>query len=199
MLRSVSFVLVFASVFALAAFGVTASDTSAAEPEAAALIALNEMVPLGLRKVLPDGYVIEYGEEAARWWRQAAKSIDQGWLMTLDYGFTAGSAILPERVGGTLRGYRRHQVTHDLLSNPGQQDLTAHVHFERLRITGESCGLRTEFFGSQERFLVYAMQELGSAGQEALMQNADRLRQFKTLIHPDHFGHSFQVLVQSRS
>ena len=37
MLRSVSFVLVFASVFALAAFGVTASDTSAAEPEAAAL------------------------------------------------------------------------------------------------------------------------------------------------------------------
>lgn len=37
MLRSTSFVLVFASVFALAAFGVTAPETSAGEPGVAAL------------------------------------------------------------------------------------------------------------------------------------------------------------------
>jgi len=75
-----------------------------------------------------------------------------GRLLTVDYGLAAEELFAPERSCGTLRAYRRHQVTDDVLANPGEQDITAHVNFTAIQRAGESAGLETAVFTSQPVF-----------------------------------------------
>ncbi len=159
---------------------------------------LAERVPSELQRVLPDGYVVEVSPMAEQWWETAARALRRGWLLTFDYGYDDETALMPGRTAGTLRGYRRHQAVSDVLANPGTQDLTAHVHFGRMRRAGEAAGLKTEFCGEQGRFLTQCVADILYSDQSLFHSDAARLRQFKTLIHPDHFGRSFRTLVQSR-
>ena len=154
-------------------------------------------LPPSLLAVLPDGYTIETSPAAENWWREAADVLARGRLLAIDYGFTADEMFSPARTRGTLRAYFRHHATDDLLANPGEQDLTAHVNFSAIRKAGEDAGLLTEFFGSQAKFLVEilaAAAKTNSFGE----WNAARTRQFQTLTHPEHLGRAFRVLVQSR-
>jgi SAM-dependent MidA family methyltransferase len=150
-----------------------------------------------LEAVLPDGYTIEISPAAEKWWRKAAGVLAHGKLLAIDYGLTAGEMFSPARTGGTLRAYFRHHATDDLLANPGEQDLTAHVNFSAIQKTGEDAGLTTEFFGSQAKFLVEilaAAEKNNSLGK----WTPGRTRQFQTLTHPEHLGRTFRVLVQAR-
>ena len=64
-------------------------------------------------------------------------------------------------------------------------------------MAGENAGLKTEFFGSQAKFLVdilAAAEKNRSLGD----WSAKQTRQFQTLTHPEHLGRAFRVLVQSR-
>ena len=150
-----------------------------------------------MEAVLPDGYTIEISTAAENWWRAAAGVLARGKLLAIDYGFTAGEMFSPARTGGTLRAYSRHHATGDLLANPGDQDLTAHVNFSAIQKAGEDAGLATEFFGSQTKFLVdilAAAEKNSSLGT----WTPGRTRQFQTLTHPEHLGRAFRVLVQTR-
>ncbi|HXT13586.1 MAG TPA: SAM-dependent methyltransferase [Candidatus Angelobacter sp.] len=151
----------------------------------------------GLESVLPDGYIIETSPAAEKWWREASEALTRGKLMAIDYGFTAEEQFLPARAHGTLRAYHRHQVTHDILANPGEQDITAHVNFSTIQKTGEEAGLWTEAFCTQPRFLTRIVEKIfkqpGSCGEWAPKQT----REFQTLTHPEHLGRGFRVLVQS--
>jgi SAM-dependent MidA family methyltransferase len=167
-------------------------------PRESLLGCLDEMVPQSMLSVLPEGYVVEVCPAAVDWWDNAARSLEQGWLVTFDYGFDPGQEVRPERIQGTLRAYQHHQVSTDVLLNPGEQDITAHVHFGSVRSAGERIGLGTEFFGEQSRFLSQLLQQGSQADQSWPSGDAKRLRQLKTLIHPAHFGRSFKVLVQSK-
>ena len=154
--------------------------------------------PPELLAVLPNGFTTEICPAAADWWREAASVLDCGKLVTLDYGLTALEFFAPHRRDGTLRAYRQHQVSGDVLANPGEQDLTAHVNFTAIQAAGEAAGLTTESFLTQAQFLVriaeQTWRDTGSFGE----WDADRLRQFKTLTHPEHLGRPFRVLVQAR-
>ena len=122
----------------------------------------------------------------------------RGWLLTFDYGLTAEEFIRPERAQGTLRGYRDHRMSADLLACPGEQDLTAHVNFSALRTAGENVGLRTERFEPQANFLVRVAELAGREGSLFPAWSPARLRQFQTLTHPEHLGRPFRVLAQTR-
>ena len=150
-----------------------------------------------LLALLPHGFTFETCDEAETWWRDAARGLERGRLVTIDYGMTAEELISPERKDGTLRGYRRHQATSDLLANPGEQDLTAHVNFSALVKNGEANGLKTEKFETQAQFLtqIFSRAWKNAGGEE---WSTLRARQFQTLTHPEHLGYSFRVLVQSR-
>lgn len=151
-----------------------------------------------LEEVLPNGYVVEDCPAAVEWWKSAAQALEQGWLMTLDYGDAERPRIRPERARGTLRAYFRHQVSHDLLGRPGQQDLTAHVDFVSLQEAGERMGLTTVDLLPQGRWLgKITAEQLGAGGSWAdwLQRHS---RQLQTLIHPGHLGQAFKVLVQAR-
>jgi len=150
-----------------------------------------------LKAILPDGFIIEHCPAAGSWWRQAAAALRQGRLLTIDYGLTAQQFLLPERRQGTLRAYRHHQPIHDVLANPGEQDLTAHVNFTQLQKTGEEEGLQTDGFLTQSQFLSTIAVKMWSKGTGA--PSASQARQFQTLTHPEHLGRSFRVLIQSRN
>jgi SAM-dependent MidA family methyltransferase len=105
--------------------------------------------------------------------------------------------FLPSRKNGTLRAFFQHRFADDVLANPGQQDLTAHVNFSAIQRAGEEAGLKTEAFSTQAKFLTQIMERTlrdKSFGE----WTPARGRQFQTLTHPEHLGRSFQVLVQSR-
>ncbi len=148
-----------------------------------------------MESVLPDGYTIETSPAAENWWREAAGVLTRGKLVTIDYGFTGDEQFSPARTNGTLRAYFRHHVTDDLLANVGEQDLTAHVNFSAIQKAGEAAGLKTDFFGTQSKFLT---EILKSQISNPKSQISIPPRQFQTLTHPEHFGRAFRVLVQSR-
>ncbi len=154
-------------------------------------------IPSALLDVLPDNYTIEISPAAENWWRAAAQSLTRGQLLAIDYGFTDAEIFSPARTRGTLRAYHQHRVSDDLLASPGEQDLTAHVNFSAIQRTGESIGLKTEAFCTQPQFLTRILEK---AHKQAHFQQLTpkQIRQFQTLTHPDHLGHAFNTLVQSR-
>ena len=140
----------------------------------------------------PDGYTIETNVRATDWWRKAARSLSVGKLCAIDYFLADEELWRPERVRGTARAYRSHHVSSDLLANPGEQDITAHVCVTFLEAAGETEGLQTEPLMTQAAFLTRIL-------QQGFELHKDRTGQFKTLTHPEHLGERFKVFIQSRS
>ncbi len=155
-------------------------------------------VPPELLAVLPDGFITEICPAAQTWWREAASALESGKLLAIDYGLVATDLFSPDRMAGTLRAYHRHRLVGDVLANPGDQDLTAHVNFTAIQSAGEQAGLKTELFDTQTRFLTEiaarAWQENSGFGP----WTSHHTRQFQTLTHPEQMGRAFRVLVQTR-
>jgi SAM-dependent MidA family methyltransferase len=154
--------------------------------------------PSPVEAVLPDGFTYEVSPAAIDWWRQAANALPCGRLIAFDYGLTSEEILTPERCRGTLRAYSRHMQGPDVLSKPGEQDITAHVNFSALQQAGEAAGLTTEVLVTQGQFLTGIAEKIfrGPAGFGEW--TSARTRQFQTLTHPEHLGHAFRVLIQCR-
>jgi SAM-dependent MidA family methyltransferase len=150
-----------------------------------------------LEAVLPDGYTVETSPAAENWWRAAAGILENGKLLTMDYGLAADEMFSPVRPRGTLRAYFRHHASDDILANAGEQDLTAHVNFPVIRKIGEDAGLITEYFCLQSKFLTEILAHAAKSNSFGGWDSSDT-RQFQTLTHPEHLGRAFRVLVQSR-
>ena len=156
-------------------------------------------VPEQIQPLLPDGFKVECAPEARRWWRQAAAALGRGRLVTMDYGLDGGPILDPARPDGTLRAYRQHRRVADLLADPGEQDLTAHVDFNALREVGEAVGLRTVELISQGRFLTGVIEQVVRFRAPGFDWSRPARAQFQTLTHPEHLGERFKVLVQERA
>ena len=152
--------------------------------------------PSELLDVLPDQYTTELSPQANAWWRTAADKLAAGKLIALDYGHGPDDWPAASQPDGTVRGYSDQKLVDDVLANPGEQDLTAHANFGLAKRAGESVGLQTEQFTTQERFLNGTFAEMLKTAP-ALGQAID-VRQLQTLTHPAHMGCPFRVLVQSR-
>ncbi len=154
-------------------------------------------IPDELREVLPEGFIAEVCPAATLWWTEAAKILEPGKMVAIDYGLLTEEFFVPERSNGTLRAYFQHHANLDLLARPGEQDLTAHVNFTALKNAGELTGLRTEMLGAQSKFLTGIAAQTWA--QPALFSEWDgsRRKQFQTLTHPEHLGRPFRVLIQS--
>jgi SAM-dependent MidA family methyltransferase len=166
-------------------------------PESASFRRLADL-PGELLGVLPDGFTTELSPEAENWWHHAAVGLRRGWLVTLDYGFESEEFFAPHRSMGTLRAFRRHRLCEAVLANPGEQDLTAHVNFSGIQQAGESAGLKTELFTTQADFFARIMKEFWPETESQGAWTSARSREFRTLVHPEHLGRAFRVLVQSR-
>jgi SAM-dependent MidA family methyltransferase len=155
-----------------------------------------QVVPLlsdDLADVLPMGFTIDVSPDASFWWSWMAGRLKQGRLIAIDYGLVEEEFFRPDRFNGTARAYFKHHVSDDLLANPGEQDITAHVNWSAIQRTGEQEGLETETFGSQEQFIMNIVKTIPEQNW-----SAEQIKQLKTLTHPSFLGRAFRVLVQKR-
>jgi SAM-dependent MidA family methyltransferase len=151
---------------------------------------------------LVEGQHAEVNLAACEWISSAARRLNRGYLLTIDYGYPARELYNPRRMQGTLLAYRDHKVSEDYYTAPGEQDLTAHVNFTALEIWGNGAGLESLDLIPQSRFLV----SLGRKNEFADLYDAgqsetDRVRaqlQLSSLIHPEGMGETFQVFIQQK-
>lgn len=142
---------------------------------------------------LATGARAEVSLAAIDWVQDAAKRLQRGFMLLIDYGHEATHLYAEPRTSGTLTTYRRHQQSDadstSWLDAPGQQDITAHVDFTSIRTAAESQGCDTLALMDQTYFLM----ALASPRLEHLDH---RERQaFKTLVLPGGLGSTMKVLV----
>jgi SAM-dependent MidA family methyltransferase len=171
----------------------TPLDHASAEPDA-----LLPEIPASLAEVLPDQFTIEVSPAAIEWWKQAARALRSGFLMTIDYGLRAEQFLAPEHARGTLRSYSKHRYGSSVLESPGEYDITAHVSFSAIIRAGQAEGLQTIYFSSQSGYLKNLVEQIDQQQQSFPLWTPARFRQLKSLIHPEHLGRAFKVLVQQR-
>ncbi len=141
-----------------------------------------------------EGRFYEANLAALDWMDRIAAALESGYVFTIDYGYTRAESVRFPR--GTLMSYRRHTAFEDVLSNPGGQDITAHVPFTALEEHGTSAGLETVRFENMARTLLDA----GEPDQfrEALGDgDAPRRMRLKTLIFG--MGETFRTLLQRKA
>jgi len=156
--------------------------------------------------VLGEGQIAEVNLEIENWLKRAAGSIKAGYVITVDYGAEA-SELYPENAGdpryrGTLRSCQRHQIADDVLSSPGEQDLTTTVNWSVVREVGKRFGLKDIKFERQDKFLLAeGLLEQLEAESRRQPQESEKLRLSNAaleMILPTRMGAHFQVLVQQK-
>ncbi len=151
---------------------------------------------------LAEGQQAEAALAAAQWMESAARCLQRGFLLTVDYGHEARELYNERHMRGTLLAYRNHHATEDFYAAPGEQDLTAHVSFTALDLAGRRGGIARTGLVSQSQFLL----ALGRRNEFADLYDegqaeTDRLRArllLKNLIHPEGMGETFRVLIQHK-
>jgi SAM-dependent MidA family methyltransferase len=140
---------------------------------------------------LPEGYRTEVNLAMKGWLKEVADALEEGFVITVDYGWPAWEYLSPERNRGTLLGYFRHRVTENFFENIGEQDMTAHVNFSALKKWGEDVGLRCLGFCPQGTYLV-------SAGIDELMEglSQDGILKIKGLLLPGTMGETHKIMIQ---
>jgi len=151
---------------------------------------------------LAEGQTAEINLDALGWLERVSQAIEQGVLITIDYGDTADHLYSLTRYDGTLRCFYRHALNDDPLSRIGEQDITASVNFSALIKRGQELGLETVELAGQSDWLIRAglvervmrLEQKGATPSEVL-----KARQaLKTLLLPGCLSDNFRVLVQKK-
>ena len=154
---------------------------------------------------LADGQFADVSLEWEAMYADLCRFVERGLILTFDYGYPEDQLFRSRiRRYGTAAAYRGHRVSRDLLANPGEQDLTAHINFTDLQRAGEQLGFTTFVFTRQAQFLLSLgitehelftpIQDLESASIE-LMEQRDEARR---LVLPDGIGEEIRVLLQGK-
>ena len=148
---------------------------------------------------LEAGFTSEVSLQPRTWLATLRQKLTRGWLLTFDYGMTQDELLAPHRKNGTASAYRSHQRQDDLLSNPGEQDLTAHVNFTARTRDALAEGWQLAGYADQHRFFTgLAPLHFQDATQKLTMPQQRELLAFRTLTHPQLMGCQFKAWSLSR-
>lgn len=147
----------------------------------------------------PDNYHLDAPEAAARLARQVAAQPWHGLFLAFDYGKNL-EQLLHDTPQGTLRAYHRHTRHNELLANPTDQDLTAHICWNWLADALRENNFTDITFTPQETFFT---RQAAVKIRRLLSENPSPLspakRNLAQLLHPAHMGQKFQALHAFRS
>lgn len=146
---------------------------------------------------LLPGYRTEVNLRIRDWLDEATAALTEGFILTIDYGYTAREYYSEERSQGTLLCYHKHQYNENFYQHVGKQDITAHINFSSVKLYGEERGLITSGYCPQGTFLASSgidevITEL-YAGAPDYMSEVSKI---KTLILPQGMGESHSFMVQ---
>jgi SAM-dependent MidA family methyltransferase len=147
------------------------------------------------------GERIEVPLLAQHWMNQVADSVQRGFALIFDYGYTRAEQ-LAGRHRGTLMAYRRHMPAASPYDAPGEQDLTVHVNFTALAAAAEQRGMQRQKLLTQSQVLMGIGQrnQFADAFEDCrLPQECAKVAlQLKHLVTPAGMGETFHVLIASR-
>jgi SAM-dependent MidA family methyltransferase len=150
---------------------------------------------------LVEGQRVDVNLGAARWLARAARAIETGFVISIDYGLPASELFAPGRAS-TLICHWRHTVNDSPYENVGHQDITTHVDFSNMVAAGREAGLELTGFTTQKNFLIGAgiLEELQTVtGEESSeVEIVRHNRAIQELIMPGGMGDTFKVLVQHK-
>jgi SAM-dependent MidA family methyltransferase len=152
---------------------------------------------------LIPGQRAEINLNAPGWIASAAKALQRGFILTIDYGYLTEELYSPQRKEGTLLCYHKHTTGEDPYELVGEQDITTHINFSQLMEAGKDAGLATVWFGEQYRFLlgVGLIEELMRLEAEAKTEHEriqHRLALKKLMLPEGGMGDTFKVLIQAK-
>lgn len=147
-------------------------------------------------ELLP-GYRTEINLQTRKWLEDINKALSRGFLLTIDYGYTAREYYCSDRTKGTLLCYYKHLFNENPFQHIGEQDITAHVNYSSLKKWGEEFGLKTLGYCPQGTFLVAAgidevITELYSHSPDYFSE----ISKIKGLIVPQGMGESHSFMIQ---
>jgi SAM-dependent MidA family methyltransferase len=164
-----------------------------------------------------EGEWLEYAQRAARearWESDAAivelpvalrscierinRRLERGWIVLFDYGYTARELMRFSQ--GTLMAYRKHRAYDDVLAEPSESDITAHVPFDELRRRAKVLKWNESSFETMGQFLLRAGEGDQFAAALAGPSEAESMRlrqQLKSLLFD--FGEMFRAIVWEKA
>jgi SAM-dependent MidA family methyltransferase len=153
-----------------------------------------------LNIVLPKGFRTEINLGAIEWINEIASYLDNGYILTIDYGYPSAELYCPHRSRGTLVCYNNHTFNENPYRFIGEQDITAHVNFSALYHWGLKNGLRGCGYTNQANFLLGLGLEdylLRKRGEDMKMEEYKREAFLKHVLLID-MGRRFKVLIQQK-
>lgn len=148
---------------------------------------------------LPYGHRTEINLRIRNWLKEVHAVLSEGFVLTIDYGYTATEYYSEERPKGTLLCYHRHQVNEEPYQHIGEQDITAHVNFSSLKKWGEEFNIRTLGLCPQGTFLVAAgIDEVVTELYPDPSEHPFDIARIRGLIFPEGLGGSHSVMAQYR-
>ena len=148
-----------------------------------------------------EGERVEISLVAQHFMQEAAASIQRGFLVAIDYGYTRDE-LLAGRHRGTVMAYRRHSASANPYEAPGEQDITAHVNFTALTAAAQQHGMQVHPLLTQSQFLlgIGEQNQFADAFEECRLpqERAKVALQLKHLVTPAGMGETFHVLVASK-
>jgi SAM-dependent MidA family methyltransferase len=149
----------------------------------------NETMPTAIANAETDSMFevcFAGGEVMSRLAKMVAKQ--GGSILAIDYGYAH------TQTGDTLQGVRNHAYS-DVLENPGETDLSAHVDFGALAAVPQEVGLAVQPLATQGEFLTrLGITERANALSGANPGSAEDIRTARDrLVGKDQMGDLFKV------
>ena len=153
---------------------------------------------------LANDQIVEINLDVDDWLTQVAAKLKQGFLMTVDYGAESAELYdVTHHPEGTLRGFSRHDFVDNVLTQPGEYDLTSTVNWTQVKNVSANLGFQVTEFASQDKFLLKAglldQLEYRFERAETEAEKTALTIGAREMILPGGMASSFQVLVQKRS
>lgn len=154
-----------------------------------------------LKVNLPKGYRTEINLEAIEWLKEMASALRKGYVITIDYGYEAHELYNERRSSGTLLCYHKHEVSAELYSNIGGQDITSFVNFSALCHWGNKLGLICCGLANQPGFLLslgfkdYLRKNLADEPDLVRVAKKEAFITYTMLVE---MGNKFKVLIQRK-
>lgn len=174
--------------------GVALREATLSEVELPGLTPEASSISERLPAQAPEGYHLDLPLQSVEVLRRISSQPWRGLFLAFDYG-KSWRELATETPHGTARAYSQHRQTGDLLTRPGEQDLTCHVCWNWLADTLAADGFCPAPVESQEAFFT---RHAGSALQAVMAAEAAhfsaRKQALLQLLHPAHLGQKFQAL-----
>ena len=166
-------------------------------------------INLDLKEINLD-YTTEINLELNKQLDLINKTVNQGVIFFLDYGYSNKEYFHPERSHGTLKCFKNHKSHDDALKDIGMTDITSHVNFSYLAECADRLGFSILGYNTQANFLINnklneisdeiikELNKLNIDDNDLKLKQNKIIQEIQTLCMPYEMGETIKVMAISK-